>query len=98
MDRVFYVIPYTSIIDQNADEARKVLEDKDKNGNYLNRVVLEHHSNLTPDEETRRQNLLAENSVYYTCHCTSTAGYSRLKKSMGERIGYLSSGNTIFIG
>ena len=61
MDRVFYVIPYTSIIDQNADEARKVLEDKDKNGNYLNRVVLEHHSNLTPDEETRRQNLLAEN-------------------------------------
>ena len=61
MDRVFYVIPYTSIIDQNADEARKVLEDKDKNGNYLNKVVLEHHSNLTPDEETRRQNLLAEN-------------------------------------
>lgn len=61
MDRVFYVIPYTSIIDQNAEEARKVLEDKDKNGNYLNKVVLEHHSNLTPDEETRRQNLLAEN-------------------------------------
>ena len=61
MDRVFYVIPYTSIIDQNAEEARKVLEDKGKNGNYLNKVVLEHHSNLTPDEETRRQNLLAEN-------------------------------------
>ena len=61
MDRVFYVIPYTSIVDQNAEEARKVLEDKDKNGNYLNKVVLEHHSNLTPDEETRRQNLLSEN-------------------------------------
>jgi CRISPR-associated endonuclease/helicase Cas3 len=61
MDRVFYVIPYTSIIDQNADEARKVLEDRDKDGNYLNKVVLEHHSNLTPDEETRRQNLLSEN-------------------------------------
>lgn len=61
MDRIFYVIPYTSIIDQNAEEARKVLEDKDKNGNYLNKVLLEHHSNLTPDEETRRQNLLAEN-------------------------------------
>ncbi len=61
IDRIFYVIPYTSIIDQNAEEARKVLEDKDKNGNYLNKVVLEHHSNLTPDEETRRQNLLAEN-------------------------------------
>lgn len=61
MDRIFYVIPYTSIIDQNAEEARKVLEDKDRNENYLNKVVLEHHSNLTPDEETRRQNLLAEN-------------------------------------
>jgi CRISPR-associated endonuclease/helicase Cas3 len=60
MDRVLYVIPYTSIIDQNAEEARKILEDKDRNGNYLNKVVLEHHSNLTPDEETRRQNLLAE--------------------------------------
>mgnify|MGYP000953380019 CR=1 FL=1 len=43
------------------------------------------------------KNLLAENAAYYTCHCTSTAGYSRLKKSMGERIGYLSTGNTIFI-
>jgi CRISPR-associated endonuclease/helicase Cas3 len=61
IDRIFYVIPYTSIIDQNADEARKVLEEKDENGNYLNKVVLEHHSNLTPDEETRRQNLLSEN-------------------------------------
>ena len=61
MDRTFYVIPYTSIIDQNADETRKILEDKDENGNLLDRVVLEHHSNLTPEEETRRQNLLAEN-------------------------------------
>jgi len=29
MDRVFYIIPFTSIIDQNADEVRKILEDKD---------------------------------------------------------------------
>jgi len=61
MDRVFYAIPYTSIIDQNAEEVRKIMEDKDKNGKYLNKVVLEHHSNLTPDEETQRQNLLSEN-------------------------------------
>jgi len=61
MDRVFYVIPYTSIIDQNADEVRKILEDRDENGQFLDRVVLEHHSNLTPEEETKRQNLLAEN-------------------------------------
>jgi CRISPR-associated endonuclease/helicase Cas3 len=61
MERVFYIIPFTSIIDQNADEVRKILEDKDKKGRYLNKVVLEHHSNLTPEEETRRQNLLSEN-------------------------------------
>lgn len=56
MDRVFYIIPYTSIIDQNAEEVRKILEGKDEKG-----VVLEHHSNLTPDEESRRQGLLSEN-------------------------------------
>ncbi len=61
MDRVFYIIPFTSIIDQNADEVRKILEDKDGEGRYLDRVVLEHHSNLTPEEETKRQNLLSEN-------------------------------------
>ena len=26
MDRVFYVIPYTSIIDQNAEEVRKITD------------------------------------------------------------------------
>jgi CRISPR-associated endonuclease/helicase Cas3 len=61
MERVFYVIPYTSIIDQNADEIRRILEDKDEKGQYLDKVVLEHHSNLTPDEETYTQRILAQN-------------------------------------
>ncbi|MCC9078495.1 CRISPR-associated helicase Cas3' [Litorilinea aerophila] len=61
MDRIFYVLPYTSIIDQNAAEVRRILEDRDEDGHYLDKVVLEHHSNLTPEEETRRQNLLAQN-------------------------------------
>ena len=61
LDRVFYVIPYTSIIDQNADEIRKILENKDERGNYLDQVVLEHHSNLTPEEESYRQGLLSQN-------------------------------------
>lgn len=61
MERVFYVIPYTSIIDQNAQEIRQILEDRDEGGNYMDRVVLEHHSNLTPEQETRRHNLLSEN-------------------------------------
>lgn len=60
-DRIIYVIPYTSIIDQNADEVRKVLEERDINGRYADKVVLEHHSNLTPDKETHRQSLLSEN-------------------------------------
>jgi CRISPR-associated endonuclease/helicase Cas3 len=61
MERIFYIIPFTSIIDQNADEVRKILEDKNEQGKYLGNIVLEHHSNLTPEEETRRQGLLSEN-------------------------------------
>lgn len=70
LDRIFYIVPYTSIIDQNAAVVRKILEDKDDDGNYLNKVVLEHHSNLIQeDDETqhqswqikKRQKLLSEN-------------------------------------
>jgi CRISPR-associated endonuclease/helicase Cas3 len=61
MDRIIYVLPYTTIIDQNAEEIRKILEDKDKNGKYLNHIVLEHHSNLLPDQETATQKVLSEN-------------------------------------
>lgn len=60
LDRVVYVIPYTSIIDQNAEEVRKFLENRDRNGKYLDRVVLEHHSNLTPEEETYSQKILSQ--------------------------------------
>jgi CRISPR-associated endonuclease/helicase Cas3 len=61
MDRIIYVLPYTTIIDQNAEEIRKILEEKDKAGKYLERIVLEHHSNLLPDKETARQKVLSEN-------------------------------------
>jgi len=61
MDRIIYVLPYTTIIDQNSEEIRKVLEERDEKGKYLNRVVLEHHSNLMPDKETARQKMLSEN-------------------------------------
>lgn len=60
LDRIIYVIPYTTIIDQNAGDVRKFLEDRDTDGTYLDRVVLEHHSNLTPDEETWQQKTLAQ--------------------------------------
>lgn len=61
MDRIFYIIPFTSIIDQNAETAREVLEDKTDEGKFAIDVVLEHHSNLTPDEENTQQRLLSEN-------------------------------------
>lgn len=60
MDRIIYVIPYTSIIDQNVGEARKFLEDRNAEGILLDRVVLEHHSNLTPEEETWQQKILSQ--------------------------------------
>jgi CRISPR-associated endonuclease/helicase Cas3 len=61
MDRIIYVLPYTTIIDQNAEEIRKILEERDKAGKYLERIVLEHHSNLLPDKETAKQKVLSEN-------------------------------------
>ena len=57
VDRVFYIVPYITIIDQNANKIREILEKADER----DKVVLEHHSNLTPEQETRHHNLLAEN-------------------------------------
>lgn len=48
LDRVIYVIPYTSIIDQNAAVARQILEQDETSGS----MVLEHHSNFLPDADT----------------------------------------------
>lgn len=60
IDRVVYVIPYTSIIDQNADVARKILEPPELIDDQ-GLVILEHHSNLTDDKETWRGKILSEN-------------------------------------
>jgi CRISPR-associated endonuclease/helicase Cas3 len=61
LDRIVYVIPYTSIIDQNAEAVRAVLGDPDRNRWDSDGIVLEHHSNLTPENETIRQSILSEN-------------------------------------
>jgi len=66
MDRVIYVIPFTSIIDQNAEVVRGVLEPQ---GVAPGTVVLEHHSNLTAEAQTWRGKILSENwdaPVVYT--------------------------------
>lgn len=57
LEHIFYIIPYTSIIDQNARVARNILEAGEEPGS----VILEHHSNLLPDQETWRGKLLAQN-------------------------------------
>jgi len=66
MERVIYVIPFTSIIDQNAEVVRGILE---QNRVEPGSIVLEHHSNLTPEEQTWRSKILSENwdaPVIYT--------------------------------
>lgn len=65
MDRIIYVIPFTSIIDQNAEVVRCILEPDEERG----RVVLEHHANLTPEVQGWREKMLTENwdsPVIYT--------------------------------
>ena len=52
--RIIYAIPYTSIIEQTADEFRRIFSTTPD-------VVIEHHSNLDPDKETQTSKLAAEN-------------------------------------
>ncbi|MEA4846776.1 MAG: CRISPR-associated helicase Cas3' [Clostridiaceae bacterium] len=51
-DRIFYIIPYTTIIDQNAKDIREILGRED--------IILEHHSNLVIDNEDEDYKLLTE--------------------------------------
>ena len=64
MDRVVFVSPYISIVDQNAAVARRFLEPE---GTDYGTVVLEHHSDVArerdgePDVDGWRRRVLAEN-------------------------------------
>ena len=65
LERIFYILPYTTIIDQNAGETRNILEMDEENGS----IVLEHHSNLLPEKITWKYKKLKENwdvPVIYT--------------------------------
>lgn len=68
MDRVIYAIPFTSIIDQNAEVVRRILEPAGADSGQ-GRIVLEHHANLTPESQGWREKMLSENwdaPVIYT--------------------------------
>lgn len=55
MDRIFYFVPFTSIIDQNAKVVRKALQDKNR------KIVVENHSNLTPRRQSYREKIVCAN-------------------------------------
>lgn len=57
--RIIYVIPFTSIIEQNAAVFENVF--KSLLSSDSDPVVLQHHSNLSPEKETTRTRLAAEN-------------------------------------
>lgn len=58
LERVIFAIPFTSIIEQNADVFRSVFRTYPAD---LDTLILEHHSNFDPDKETTRSRLVSEN-------------------------------------
>lgn len=68
LDRIIYVIPFTSIIEQNAQVVRDILEPAGVPADH-GKIVLEHHSSVTPEQQTWREKILCENwdaPVVYT--------------------------------
>lgn len=57
LERIIYIIPYTSIIEQNAEAIRKAIEHESDTFPW----VLEQHSNLEPEQQTWHSKLVAEN-------------------------------------
>ena len=60
MDRIIYVIPFTTIIDQNAQDVREILEPKECPED-AGKIVLEHHSNIGADVQSWKEKLITEN-------------------------------------
>lgn len=60
MDRIIYIIPFTTIIDQNAHDVREILEPED-HPEDAGKIVLEHHSNIGADVQSWKEKVLTEN-------------------------------------
>ncbi len=54
-DRIIYVVPYTTILEQNADAVRKVIKNKE--------MVLEHHANVIDDTTGDDQHDFYQNTI-----------------------------------
>lgn len=74
--RIIYVIPYTSIIEQNARVFRDIFGDE---------AVLEHHSNYEPAEEDYRTRLASENWDASIIVTTNVQFFESLFASRGSR-------------
>jgi len=76
LDRIIYVIPYTSIIEQNATVFRDIFGED---------AVLEHHSNFEPKEEDHRSRLAAENWDAPLIVTTNVQFFESLYRSRSSR-------------
>jgi CRISPR-associated endonuclease/helicase Cas3 len=76
LKRIIYVIPYTSIIEQNAAVFRDIFGDDS---------VLEHHSNFEPDEEDHRSRLASENWDAPIIVTTNVQFFESLYRSRSSR-------------
>lgn len=56
IERIIFILPYTTIIEQNAEELRKIFSKKGAED-----IVLEHHSNLSQEKDSWRNRTLSEN-------------------------------------
>lgn len=56
--RVIYVVPFTSIIEQNAEVIRGIVSDLQSD---TFTPLIEHHSSLSPDKDTEQSRLASEN-------------------------------------
>jgi CRISPR-associated endonuclease/helicase Cas3 len=83
LQRIIYVIPLTSIIEQNAEVFRQAF--KPVSDQLGREVVLEHHSSLDPDGETAMNRLAAENWDAPLIVTTSVQFYESLFASKTSR-------------
>jgi CRISPR-associated endonuclease/helicase Cas3 len=90
VEHIIYILPYTSILIQNADEARKFLGQDN---------VLEHHSNLLSSQITRKQLLFSENwdaPVIFTTSVQFMNAFFSNSKEAQRRMHQLASSVIIF--